>query len=370
MRRHGWILTIACLVMAGLVFSAAAVRAAEPGQGPAARKDPGRAARYMIRQLDPRGIAAAQYVAALAPEEGEVKFGEHWIGVVLQNVPEEVRAQVSLPKGQGVTISEVVPDSPAAAAKLRRFDIVVKVDGKPLTSGQVLVDAVGAAKDKKLTLEILREGKTLKVDVTPAKRPADFAAKTPEGLSEYQTPNEAFRKWFDDHLRGGGKPDILRLFQMQPGYLLRKAGFLSAPLPGNLSIAITKQGDQPAKIAVTQGDKKWEIAENELDKLPADVRPHVERMLGHTPLRFGLQPYGGDRGLQFIVPEDARPARPERRAEPAPQARLEKRLDEMSRQLEQLRKAVDEIRGQRPGAKGEGQKPATKDAPARKGEKV
>ena len=51
-----------------------------------------------------------------------------------------------------------------------------------------------------------------------------------------------------------------------------------------MSIVISKEGDQPAKIVVKRGDEKWEVTEKELDKLPADVRPHVEHMFGHGGL--------------------------------------------------------------------------------------
>ena len=53
------------------------------------------------------------------------------------------------------------------------------------------------------------------------------------------------------------------------------------PMPANLSIAITKVGEQPANIVVQRDKDEWKVTEKTLDKLPADVRPFVERMLGH-----------------------------------------------------------------------------------------
>ena len=94
-------------------------------------------------------------------------------------------------------------------------------------------------------------------------------------------------------------------------------------------MAITREGDKPAKIVVKQGEQKWEITENEINKLPESLRPAVEQMLGHGDLTFATP------GVPMI-------------GEERPEARLEKRLDELSRQVDQLRKALEQGRGAPP----------------------
>lgn len=302
--------------------------------------------RWTIRVAGLVAIGLILFGGAVCADQpaGPPRVGDYWIGISVQPVPDEVRAQVPAARDAGVMITAVVPDTPAAKANLQQYDILVEAAGKTIKSGQELVDVVDAAKHTKLTLKILREGKPVQVELTPAKRPA--GAKAAEPFVWPGRAEEAYKKALEQLKQFGG-PEGAGFWFMRPPYLLRPGALFHAPLPGNLSISITKRGDQPAEIVVKQDDKKWEITEKELDKLPKDIRPHVERMLGH-PLRWpGMT-------LDKLIPEPPRVVRLERRAEPALEARLEKRLEEINRQLEQLRKAVDELRSKQapPGAEG------------------
>src|SRR5262249_41452294 len=51
-------------------------------------------------------------------------------------------------------------------------------------------------------------------------------------------------------------------------------------LPDNVTISIVRHGKDPANITVTRGDQKWDTTEKDLDKLPEDLRPHIQRMIG------------------------------------------------------------------------------------------
>jgi hypothetical protein len=88
-----------------------------------------------------------------------------------------------------------------------------------------------------------------------------------------------------------------------------------------MSVVISKEGDQPAKIVVKRGDDKWELTEKELNKLPADIRPHVERMLGRGP-------------LGILADAETAPGTPE--------SRLEKRFDEMNRRIDKLLQSMED----------------------------
>ena len=67
-------------------------------------------------------------------------------------------------------------------------------------------------------------------------------------------------------------------------------------LPDNFSITFHRDGKKPGTVTVTRGDDKWEVKEDELNKLPDDVRPIAERMMGAGP--FNLQLQGGPGGPQ------------------------------------------------------------------------
>jgi RNA polymerase sigma factor (sigma-70 family) len=74
-----------------------------------------------------------------------------------------------------VAVQEVAPDSPAAKAKLKPDDIVVKVGGVPSKSASEVVKGLRNLKvGDKVTLRIKRGDKEMDVTVTAAKRPANF----------------------------------------------------------------------------------------------------------------------------------------------------------------------------------------------------
>jgi len=258
------------------------------------------------------------------------KPGEYWIGVQVQYpLPDLLRARLSIPNDEGILVQEVEPSTPADG-KLMKDDVLLKADGKPLKSASDLVSAVNDAKGGKLQLEVLRGGKPVKIEVTPAKRPAALPSKADVWVSP-----ELRYKDLAEALKLSGP--ALRYYTMRPGWVLRPGALHHAPLPENLSITITKEGSKLAKIVVKQDQKQWEIAENELDKLPTDVRPYVDQMLGLGPGWLNLESAVWPHRLEVVPPGGSRViARPQ----------TEKRIEELSRQLDQLRKSLDELRAQ------------------------
>ena len=77
---------------------------------------------------------------------------------------------------QGAFVSAVTPGSPAEKAGLKEADILVSMNGKPLATGDDLVNAVSEAPlNSQATLGVLRDGKKLEVRVTIADRTEVYA---------------------------------------------------------------------------------------------------------------------------------------------------------------------------------------------------
>ncbi len=88
---------------------------------------------------------------------GEVRRGE--LGVVLQDLNEDLQEALDLSTNRGAVVTQVVDDSPADAAGLEPGDVIVQVDGKAANSAAAVRNAIGLTPaGDTVRLVILREG--------------------------------------------------------------------------------------------------------------------------------------------------------------------------------------------------------------------
>jgi membrane-associated protease RseP (regulator of RpoE activity) len=278
-----------------------------------------------------------------------IKF---WLGIYCSPVPPALRSHLTLPERQGVLAMVITKDSPAAKAGIAQYDILLRAGGKPLVDPRDLAAAVDAAKETKLKIDLIRGGKPQTIEVTPAKRPDSAPA------ASVQMPEQAdwntIESWLENMMPAQGGPGAqppaqFRIFH--PGAIVPRNMLAQKPLPTNMSVVVTKEGDQPAKITVKRNNDTWEVTEKDLDKLPADVRPFVEQMLGRGMVGIvgGAVPSmpGGISGsvaggnFQFNVPPGMMPP------QPFPgnpdQQMMAKRFDEMNRRMDQLFKMMEDL---------------------------
>ncbi|MGQ4659743.1 Do family serine endopeptidase [Lysobacter sp. F6437] len=97
-------------------------------------------------------------------ETGEVRRG--MIGVGIQPVTTEAARAMELPDTRGAMINNVQPGSAADKAGLRRMDVIRAFNGVRIADASDLPPLVGAiAPGSKATVEVLREGDTVKLDL-------------------------------------------------------------------------------------------------------------------------------------------------------------------------------------------------------------
>jgi C-terminal processing protease CtpA/Prc len=123
--------------------------------------------RVRVTQLTKDAKDAGQ-VRWFSVQEGEKP--SYRIGINSNAIEEALRTHLNVK--HGVVIDRVVADQPAAKVGLKRFDVLVEVNGKAITTIDVLNDAIqkaGGAK-KHVTLHVIRSGKKSYVDVKPEKR--------------------------------------------------------------------------------------------------------------------------------------------------------------------------------------------------------
>jgi serine protease Do len=111
---------------------------------------------------------------------GKVRRG--WIGVQLEDVDEEKAEYFGLDKPKGVQVGEVLENSPALKAGLKRDDIILKLNDLDVTSRDQLIAWVGSqAPDTKISMTIWRDKATRTITLTLGERPADEELAGSEG---------------------------------------------------------------------------------------------------------------------------------------------------------------------------------------------
>lgn len=104
------------------------------------------------------------------PAEGTRKdeSGKPQLGITIERVGNALADQLGLRSDEGLVISEVNPTSTAERAGLRKHDILLKVNGKALTSPEQLRRDVQEGLNKGMELEILRRGKREALRIDPS----------------------------------------------------------------------------------------------------------------------------------------------------------------------------------------------------------
>jgi serine protease Do len=99
-----------------------------------------------------------------------------WLGVSIQEVTPDLAKQFGMKENRGALVSEVIPDSPAAAAGIQSGDIITAFNGKPVDSPSTLRNTVAQTLvGKAVKVEVLREKKSIALDVKITEQPKDIA---------------------------------------------------------------------------------------------------------------------------------------------------------------------------------------------------
>jgi len=107
-------------------------------------------------------INTAKEVVAQLKKKGKVTRGG--IGVYVQRMTPDLAKSFGLEENKGALVADVISGSAAEAGGIKRGDIILKFDGKEIQEMNELPRFVAATPvGKEVEVEVLREGKTLKV---------------------------------------------------------------------------------------------------------------------------------------------------------------------------------------------------------------
>ncbi len=116
-------------------------------------------------------VSTARQVLEGIVRDGQVVRG--WVGIEPMELTAELIETFGLPKqSEGVIVTGVLQNGPAASAGLRPGDLLLKVAGQPVKNvGELLTQIASLTPGKSVKLEVVRRNQSLTLDVTPAQRP-------------------------------------------------------------------------------------------------------------------------------------------------------------------------------------------------------
>jgi S1-C subfamily serine protease len=168
---------ISSFVLAGLMLSANALAADAAAVPSAPAATPGSDLEAQLSAARQKLEAAARDVAQLSSQLGQTAMAHVQslrtravLGIQLQVEPSA--------NEPGATITGVSPGGPAADAGIAKGDVIVALNGAPITgpnAGREVIERMAAVRpDSKVTLKVMRDGKPKEFQITPRANVADF----------------------------------------------------------------------------------------------------------------------------------------------------------------------------------------------------
>lgn len=201
-------------------------------------------------------VNMVKYIVDQLRDHGSIERG--FIGVGIQNLTDEMAQWFGNGDLKGILVSEVAPDSPGAKAGIQRDDIIVEMDGQPVTEvGSFRSRVASTRPGTEVRIGILRGGERSDVTVTLGKLDGIAAGQAEEEEAEKSrvglgiqdlTPELATRLGFENE-KG------VVISEVEPGSPAARAGLESGTL-------ITEVNRKPVssvseyKAAVKESDEK------------------------------------------------------------------------------------------------------------------
>jgi serine protease Do len=108
--------------------------------------------------------------------KGKVTRG--YIGIVLQNVDENLAKALKLKSTEGVLVGDVTPGSPGDKAGIKRGDVIIKFEGTKIENSEQLRNLVAEREPgTSVGIILLRDGKETDVTVVLGERPKELASR-------------------------------------------------------------------------------------------------------------------------------------------------------------------------------------------------
>ncbi len=105
-----------------------------------------------------------------------------WLGISIQEVTPQLAQEFGLKESKGALISDVLEDSPAESAGLKRGDIVVELNGQPIeTASQLRNHVAQLGVGTRARVQVIRSGKEKNIEIKIEAQPKEIAQAGEEG---------------------------------------------------------------------------------------------------------------------------------------------------------------------------------------------
>ena len=232
---------------------------------------------------------------------GETRRG--WLGVKIQSITDELADTLGVQDNTGALVASVTTDSPAAKAGIQDGDIILKFDGKDVSSMRGLPRIVAQTPiGKEVDVEILRKGQRMNLRVAVARLVEDDdAAKVATPKDAPKSKGKSRGKEKEKDKDSGNKPasSLIGLVLAPLTDELREKNGLGKEVKGVIVLEVDP-ASAAAEKGVKPGDVIVEVAQDAVNSVD-DITKGIDKVKKAGRKAVLLRLESGKGGLRFVA---------------------------------------------------------------------
>jgi serine protease Do len=232
---------------------------------------------------------------------GETRRG--WLGVKIQSITDELADTLGVQDNSGALVASVTGDSPAAKAGIQDGDIILKFDGKDVSSMRGLPRIVAQTPiGKEVDVEILRKGQRMNLRVAVARLVEDDdAAKVATPKDAPKSKGKSRGKEKEKDKDSGNKPgsSLIGLVLAPLTDELREKNGLGKEVKGVIVLEVDP-ASPAAEKGVKPGDVIVEVAQDAVNSVD-DITKGIDKVKKAGRKAVLLRLESGKGGLRFVA---------------------------------------------------------------------